>query len=225
MKQTNRSKIVTDTQLYGTRLKRQGLKQMLSDMTLLSLLLIMCPTKAPSCGTRLKRQGLKQMLSDMTLLSLLLIMCSTKAPSCGTWSWEQSIYVLLFWGVNFVQIQMLLGLFLLKLSPWWDFWSWLTVENHVSTYLLQTHSFYPTNKVNLSVNHSVTKRINKQWQVIALEQLTSHMTLNAGPQQQRLDRVAYDNSTWHAMNTTYINSTKETSSKKEEIPNRHKHKI
>ena len=25
-------------------------------------------------------------------------------------------------------------------------------------------------------------------------------------------RVAYDNSTWHAMNTTYINSTKETSS-------------
>ena len=28
-------------------------------------------------------------------------------------------------------------------------------------------------------------RINKQWEVIALEQLTSHMTLNAGPQQQR----------------------------------------
>ena len=26
-------------------------------------------------------------------------------------------------------------------------------------------------------------------------------------------RVTYDNSTWHAMNTTYINSTKETSSK------------
>ena len=27
-------------------------------------------------------------------------------------------------------------------------------------------------------------------------------------------RVAYDNSTWHAMNTTYINSTKETSSRR-----------
>ena len=29
--------------------------------------------------------------------------------------------------------------------------------------------------------------LNKQWEVIALEQLTSHMTLNAGPQQQRLE--------------------------------------
>ena len=29
------------------------------------------------------------------------------------------------------------------------------------------------------------RSINKQWEVIALEQLTSHMTLNAGPQQQR----------------------------------------
>ena len=28
-------------------------------------------------------------------------------------------------------------------------------------------------------------KINKQWEVIALEQWTSHMTLNAGPQQQR----------------------------------------
>ena len=28
-------------------------------------------------------------------------------------------------------------------------------------------------------------------------------------------RVAYDNATWHAMNTTYINPTKETSSKKD----------
>ena len=26
---------------------------------------------------------------------------------------------------------------------------------------------------------------NKQWEIIALEHLTSHMTLNAGPQQQR----------------------------------------
>ena len=26
--------------------------------------------------------------------------------------------------------------------------------------------------------------VNKQWEVIALEQLTSHMTLNAGPQQR-----------------------------------------
>ena len=31
--------------------------------------------------------------------------------------------------------------------------------------------------------------------------LTSHMTLNVGPQQQT--RVAYDNSTWHAINTRY----------------------
>ena len=29
--------------------------------------------------------------------------------------------------------------------------------------------------------------INKQWEVIALEQLTSHMALNAGPQQQRYE--------------------------------------
>ena len=29
--------------------------------------------------------------------------------------------------------------------------------------------------------------INKQWEVTALEQLTSHVTLNAGPQQQRLE--------------------------------------
>ena len=31
------------------------------------------------------------------------------------------------------------------------------------------------------------KKINKQWKVIALELLTSHMPLNAGPQQQRLE--------------------------------------
>ena len=34
------------------------------------------------------------------------------------------------------------------------------------------------------------KIINKQWEVIALEQLTSHLTLNAGPQQQRPESPA-----------------------------------
>ena len=34
---------------------------------------------------------------------------------------------------------------------------------------------------------NTVQRSNKQWEVIALEQLTSHLTLNAGPQQQRLE--------------------------------------
>ena len=51
-------------------------------------------------------------------------------------------------------------------------------------------------------------RINKQWEVIALEQLTSH--IEPRPTTTEI-RVAYDNSTWHAINTRYINSTKETS--------------
>ena len=40
-------------------------------------------------------------------------------------------------------------------------------------------------KFNMRTNLGVYCTINKQWEVIALEQLTSHMTLNAGPQQQR----------------------------------------
>ena len=48
--------------------------------------------------------------------------------------------------------------------------------------------------------------INKQWEVV-LEQLTSH--IECRPTTDTL--VAYDNSTWHAINTRYIASTKETS--------------
>ena len=56
-----------------------------------------------------------------------------------------------------------------------------------------------------------TERTNKQWEVIALEQLTHiEQTHN-----NREPRVAYDNSTWHAINTGDINSTKETSQKTE----------
>ena len=51
-------------------------------------------------------------------------------------------------------------------------------------------------------------RINKQWEVIALERLTSHIERRPTTTETR---VADDNSTWHAINTRYINSTKETS--------------
>ena len=51
--------------------------------------------------------------------------------------------------------------------------------------------------------------LNKQWEVIALEQLTSDIE---GSPPTTETRVAYDNSTWHAITTRYINhSTKETS--------------
>ena len=36
-------------------------------------------------------------------------------------------------------------------------------------------------------NNNNNSNINKQWEEISLQQLTSHMTLNAGPQQQRLE--------------------------------------
>ena len=49
------------------------------------------------------------------------------------------------------------------------------------------------------INECIT-RINKQWEIIGLEQLTSC----------RPTQVTY-NSIWHAINTRYINSTKETS--------------
>ena len=58
-------------------------------------------------------------------------------------------------------------------------------------------------------------RVNKDWEeVLALEQLTSHMTLNAGPTTTETESPTII-STWNAMNTRYINSTKETSSKKD----------
>ena len=55
--------------------------------------------------------------------------------------------------------------------------------------------FYPVDTTYDGLNNKATRssetmfypRINKQWEVIALEQLTSHMTLNAGPQQQRFE--------------------------------------
>ena len=50
--------------------------------------------------------------------------------------------------------------------------------------------------------------INKQWEVIALEQLTSHIERRPTTTETQ---VAYDNFTWHAVNTRYRNSTKETS--------------
>ena len=54
---------------------------------------------------------------------------------------------------------------------------------------------------------------SRQWEVIALERLTSNIEQEHN---NRETRVAYDNnSTWHAINTGYINSTKETTSKKE----------
>ena len=52
-------------------------------------------------------------------------------------------------------------------------------------------------------------RINKQLEVIALEQLTLHIERRPTASETR---VAYDNSTWRAINTRYIHSTKETSS-------------
>ena len=41
-------------------------------------------------------------------------------------------------------------------------------------------------------------RINKEWEVIALEQLTSHIECRPTTKETG---VAYDNSTWHAINT------------------------
>ena len=53
-----------------------------------------------------------------------------------------------------------------------------------------------------------TMRPNKQWEVIALEQLVSHIERRPTTTETR---VAYNNScTWHAINTRYTNSTKET---------------
>ena len=52
--------------------------------------------------------------------------------------------------------------------------------------------------------------INKQWEVIALQELID-VTHDNERKPTTETRVTYDNSTWHAMNTTYINSTKETS--------------
>ena len=63
-----------------------------------------------------------------------------------------------------------------------------------------------TNKRNQT--NKVPTRINKEWEVTALEQLTSHIERRPTTTETR---VAYDNSTWHAINTGYINSTKETS--------------
>ena len=50
--------------------------------------------------------------------------------------------------------------------------------------------------------------INKQWEVIELEQLTSHIERRPTTTETR---VVYDSSSWHAINTGYIHSTKETS--------------
>ena len=50
---------------------------------------------------------------------------------------------------------------------------------------------------------------NKQCEVIALEHLLSHIE----QAHNNRDPSSHDNSaTWHAINTRYVNSTKETSS-------------
>ena len=51
---------------------------------------------------------------------------------------------------------------------------------------------------------------NKQWGGTAVEQLTSH--IEQARHTTTETRVAYDNSTWHSMDTGYINSTKEETS-------------
>ena len=56
------------------------------------------------------------------------------------------------------------------------------------------------------VNQGKTPKciINKQWEVIALEQLTSHTERRPTTTETR---VAYDNSTWHAINTLFVDCT------------------
>ena len=55
---------------------------------------------------------------------------------------------------------------------------------------------------------SLFLRVKFLQKVIALEQLTSHIERRPTTTETR---VAYDNSTWHVINSRYINSTKETS--------------
>ena len=70
----------------------------------------------------------------------------------------------------------------------------------------------------LPVCQACFSRINKQRELMALKQMGSNcartfdVTPWTGTQQQRPESRAIDNATWHAMNTGYINSTKETSS-------------
>ena len=59
-------------------------------------------------------------------------------------------------------------------------------------------------------------RINKQWgKVIALEQLTSHIE----QAHNNRDPSPYDNSTWHVINTGYINSSLITTIIQSQSPN------